>query len=513
MSHGLAETLASALARRQTQLVLALVSAGSAGLLFKINGHIGLGSADEGFLWYGSLAVLRGEVPIRDFQAYEPGRYYWVAVFMRFLASDGLVTLRVSLAACQALAVFLGLSALSRAVYNLVGLTLAGALLLLWMWPSCRAFESALTLAAVLVGTRLLESPLAVRAFEAGVFVGVAAFFGRNHGVYAFVALSALLLWSGRGQREGRVRRLAALGGGVAIGALPLFLYAALVPGFARAELELNSIYLRVGATNLSRGIGLPWESSNREGRLLSLTLMLLPILYVGGSWRSKRGGRVAPLLLASSVVGATYYHHVWSRIDLAHLASAIQPALVCAVALCSPCASKFRPRPVALAVGLTTLWLSSLVARRQLEVIAGPQRRVSVPLAVRGETLQVGEPAAAMFRALQQFRGQVLRPGESILVGPAAPGIYAAIDVASPVWTLFFWFPETVERQRQMIEALRYKNTNWVLLCTTALDAEPELRFASTHQVFWHHIKRTFGEYTIPDLGAGCRMWRRRDN
>ena len=77
--------------------------------------RVGLNLADEGFLWYGVQRVLAGEVPVRDFQAYEPGRYYMLAGWARMVQSDGIVAMRCGLAVVQWAALFPALLLAPRA--------------------------------------------------------------------------------------------------------------------------------------------------------------------------------------------------------------------------------------------------------------------------------------------------------------------------------------------------------------------------------------------------------------
>ena len=65
-------------------------------LVFILQGNVGFNLADEGFLWYGTVRTALGEIPVRDFQSYDPARYYWGALWFKLLHNDGIMALRVS---------------------------------------------------------------------------------------------------------------------------------------------------------------------------------------------------------------------------------------------------------------------------------------------------------------------------------------------------------------------------------------------------------------------------------
>src|SRR5258705_7188856 len=86
------------------QLVGLVIAAALPTIAYALQGALGLSFADEGFLWYGSQRVMAGEVPIRDFLAYDIGRYYWSATVMELLNSRGILAMRISNVMLQTMA-------------------------------------------------------------------------------------------------------------------------------------------------------------------------------------------------------------------------------------------------------------------------------------------------------------------------------------------------------------------------------------------------------------------------
>src|SRR5258705_11474137 len=125
-------------ARKSTSYFYGLALLAAIGLpaaSYAIQGALGLSLIDEGFLWYGAQRVMAGEVPMRDFQAYDFGRYYWSAAIMSLAGSKGILAMRMSnvimQGLCLALATYLVVRASPRR--NLVFSLLATGTFFLWM--------------------------------------------------------------------------------------------------------------------------------------------------------------------------------------------------------------------------------------------------------------------------------------------------------------------------------------------------------------------------------------------
>ncbi len=508
---------------------LGVLSAVALGLLLAlvhhlVLGHHDLGLQDEGFLWYGVQRTAAGEVPLRDFQAYEPGRYVWCAAWGR-LFGTGIVGVRASVLLFGGVGLAFGLLALRRVLRNPLALAAAGVVLILWMFPRHKLFEPAIAMAAIWSTTRLFEQPSLRRHVLQGLLVGLAAFFGRNHALYLLLAtvLAALLVqWRLRPDTS-VARRLAALFGGGLLGSLPLLAMMAFVPGFGRAFLDSVFFFAERGS-NVPYPVPWPWTVSYEHlswhvavsAALLGSMFLLLPLGYLAGAVTAARLSpeRVGAtgLLAAATCVGVFYAHHASVRSDPHHLSQVVHPLLIAWLALPAAAGQGEKRFLVGLNLALVAVVTVFVVfAYHPLLIQWHPSRRgmPHVPVEVAGETLELPQPTAAAVHFVTDVVGRRIGDDEQVLVVPTRPTYYCLLGKRSPTWRIYFLWPGTDDEQDQILEQLR--DVQWVVISFWAVDNRRDMLFDQTYPRVWAAFQRDFVQVNLPDMPRAHAVYRRR--
>jgi hypothetical protein len=473
-----------------------------------------LNVSDEGYLWYGVQRVAAGEVPLRDFQSYHPGRYHWCAAFAP-LFGTGLIGVRA------ASAVFTGLGLLcallvTRRVARGLGWTLAFALLFaLGAFPRHKPFEPAVASMAAWFAVRLVERPSSARHFASGVFVGLAGYFGSNLGLYAGLgsaALIALVAWKER--EPGRLRRAGAWAGGVVLGFAPFLAMLAFVPGFAAGFAHSVRLVLEHG-TNVSKPWPWPWRVPDGtpvslrlrdwSEALVFLTPLLSLPLYAFLVLRAQAAElRARAACLAPAVVAPFFLHHVAHNSGAWHFAQCMPPLVLALLGL--PLALDARPRVRALAWGGTTLvFLAFALAWNPLFEERGERL---VAFDAGGESLRL---PAGQARYLTDIRETLeKRVGAApLFLAPNMPALYCLLGKRAPGWWIYFYFPMSPAEQTELIRGLDEQHVDWALIA----DPPPEVEksFQKTHPLVWEHFTKDWRRVSSARLPADLALFRRR--
>jgi hypothetical protein len=472
--------------------------------LFMWQGNKGFNLWDEGFLWYGAQRVMLGEVPIRDFMAYDPGRYYWSAALMSLWGDSGIMTLRGAVAVFQAIGLFVGILLIARTVkkQNIYYLLLSAVTLVVWMFPRHKLFDISLSILLVGVLTFLVQNPTNRRYFFAGLCVGLVAIFGRNHGMYAVAGSLGVMLWLSikRTKGPGLIKGFALWAGGVAAGFTPILFMALLVPGFATAFLDSIRFLFEVKATNLPLPIPWPWlvnVNSVPLGEAIRVVLVglffiatvvfgMLSIVWV--VWKKYQNKQVSPALVAASFLALPYAHYAYSRADVGHLAQGIFPLLVGCLVLLAAQNAKIK-WPLALMLCTASLWVSHVFH-------PGWQYHISkqyVNIEISGSNLQVDPGTASDIGLLRNLSDQYAPDGQSFIATPLWPGAYALLERKSPMWEIYALFHRAQAFEQAEIERIKTAKPGFALVFDLPLDGRDELRFRNTHPLIHQYILDNF--------------------
>jgi len=500
---------------------------GLSAAVYLLVGRYDLGLMDEGYLWYGTLRTAEGLVPIRDFQAYDPGRYWWCAAWSA-VCGEGILGLRLSVSIFQALGLYCGLLVVRRVVRNPWWLVPLGILLAAWMFPRHKMFESALAMIAVYAAVRLHERPTPGVHFACGIFAGLAAVMGRNHGIYVVLGLSVLVLYEHWKLREGSlVRKLGAGALGIVVGYAPILAMLAFVPGFAPAFVDSVLVHLREGA-NLPIPYPWPWRIeyggeglTGLVGAVSEAIAFLLPALVypIGAAvvlrLRGERLERNGPLV-ASVVLGVFYSHHAAVRSAPDHIAQCIHPAILALLAL-----------PAAFGAGRAKLLRATtwtLFAAASFFVILESNRalarfRLGRP-AVAFVEYEVGEdtvllhPDKAVYVAgVERAVSSNVPADEPMFIAPMRPTFYPLLGKVSPTRDIYFFWPDAERQvQEEILSDLREKDVRWALIIDAALDDREDLTLRRSHPLVWEFLRRNFQRVPTTEMPQTHVLLRRRD-
>ena len=508
-------------------------------LVFVLQGNAGFNLADEGFLWYGTIRTAVGEVPIRDFQSYEPGRYYWGALWFKLLGNDGILALRVSQALIQFIGLSLALLLLRRIMNSWIALVFAATILVRWLFPTWKIYEPVILIAAIYFAVLLVEKPSWRRHLAAGVFVGFAAFFGRNHGLYCAVGFLLLTFYVGwANEKKVLLQNLCALALGIVIGYSPMLLMFAFVPGFFSRFISDLVFNLKYG-TNLAVPVPWPWrqdyqsigarEAIHRAS--VGLLYLAIPGFYVCAllCLLLKRKVSYHPIFVASAFLGIMYLHYTFARPSLSYLAWTVPPFILGLFALPASFSVQLA-RKVAIGVWaiLAIFTITALEMATENYFTIKPKAFVKAKLTrsyggdfdramnaqglvktnVGGDHLWVLSDTAMLMENIRPFEWELTKANENILVAPYFPGLYATLRKPSPLWEIYFLMPRPREEEQAMVQELERKQVNWALICQHYVDDRPELQFANTHGLLWNYLLANFEQTSKVD--QDCAIMRR---
>ncbi|MGR8978610.1 MAG: hypothetical protein ACU84H_00760 [Gammaproteobacteria bacterium] len=468
--------------------------------LFLWQGNKGFNLWDEGYLWYGTQRVMLGEVPLRDFKAYDPGRYYWSAALMTLWGDNGIMALRSGVAIFQTMGLFAGLILIARSAkkQSITYLLLSAITLVLWMYPRHKLFDISLSILQMGVLAFLIQKPTSGRFFTAGLCIGLAAVFGRNHGVYGAAGSIGAMLWMRINPAEGPgiIKGFLLWTAGVIAGYAPVLIMALGVPGFAGAFLDSILYQFEVKATNLELPVPWPWRvdyASLPPGEAVSgflIGLFFIGIVAFGLlsiAWiirQRHQDKQVSPVLAAASFQALPYAHYAYSRADVGHLALGIFPLLVGSLALLSAEPAKIKC-PLAIMLCAASFWIMH-------GFHPGWQCYDSkkwVTVKISHSSLQVDPGTAKDVALLRKLADRYAPDGRSFIAAPVWPGAYALLERKSPMWDIYPLFPRSQAFELTEIERIKTAEPRFVFIFDLAVDGREELRFRNLRPLIHRYI------------------------
>ncbi len=477
-------------------------------LFFAWQYNVGLSFWDEGFLWYGAQRTMLGEIPVLDFMAYDPGRYYWLATIMHLLNDNSIISCRAATGVFQVIVLFIGLKIIRNnseqklKISEGFFLIIVGLTLILWMYQWYKVFDIGCSVFLIATLKSIVEKPSRFRFFISGISLGLIAVIGKNHGAYGIISFIVLLFWLLLNNPNKINLFRSSLFGilGAIIGFSPILLMSIALPGFGKAFLENVLSFIRWKSTNISIAIPWPWmvDIQTRAFRhaipdiLISLfflaTLVFAVVSIVWIFYRKLTKNKVNPIIVAVSTLAFPYAQYAFSRADLLHLSAGIFPFLIGLFSFFN-------------ALGGRKKWIFSLIllmTTARVLFFAQPGYSCLVApyceeMELSGRTLRINFETKQTIIWLLNLANQYDPNGEGILITPFWPGAYSVLNRKSPIWENYALWPRDQNFEEKEIARIKKANLRLGIFLDFPLDGKKELHFKNTHPLIYQYLKDNF--------------------
>lgn len=517
-------------AKHHDQLLLSFLAAMIVtSLWFIVTWRYGFDFADEGYYWYGAQRVLKGEIPIRDFMAYDLGRYYWAAAIMKTLGSDDIFSARFAAVFFHFFAVWVGvriglLAVESHGKASFLYALLVACILTIWIWPYYKSYDHACSIFVVSAFVLMFGSRKRSGWFVAGMIIGLVAIIGRNHGVYgvlgSFIIL-AIFLFDDKARSQS-LGWMAAWAMGVLIGYLPMLAFLIFANDFAVPFVDSIKFLFDSGVTNIIMPVPWPWASNYanmgfvysaiRMGlgfgfvALIAFPLFGVVALYVNND--DLRKGKY--IVFFASVVGSVLYaHYAFSRPDLAHLALGIFPMLLGVISLPYLKSTRQHFYAATLLLFCAFVVIGSAQPYFLSQLLSYGWREAEIT----GHRLLLARDKIARVEAYRSILPQDGASRGSFLALPNYISIHAMYGEKMPVWEIYPLFKRGLIVQEAEVRRISKAMPNIIVLSDHALDHRDELKYSRLQPLAYEWINRNYEKTVYDKSGIYLEVYKKLNN
>ena len=459
---------------------------------------------DEGYLWYGTQQVLHGAVPIRDFVAYDPLRYYFGALIQYIVADTSIWSIRLATTIVSIACVSIVLSVVNKDgthPFHWIALLAIAMTSVLWLYPSHKVYDIFASLLLIYMLGGWINTPSFTRTYAVGISAGIVILINRNHGLYAVIGTLCVLLWIARDQQlnwRTVCTHIGLLIGGGLTGLLPFIGMLLFIPGFADAYFYYQVLYFyNLKVTNLALPVPWPWQIAVHGRSLAAIGYDIVVGSYfvyvviagiigwgvLAWLWYRNHTRQINAYLVASIVFIPIYAHHIFSRADIAHLSQGFMPVFIATILAVRLQLNYVRHILLIGFLGLSVYLMLPQQPIYQCSISMCPI--ITVNNQQYQGTKRITTTVKNIIAVIQKYHAT-----NNFVIAPYAPGIYAILGSTSPFYFSYNVYAQSATEEQHQIDQLNAQKITLVLIDQSRVDGRKDLGFAKTSPITYAYIK-----------------------